>query len=75
VSTNYVQSELRQFDINYDYYYTDAQKPGLKKLKKNGDGIKKEFKTVRDLSVVAELSDYALNPEEVLQKVFMELNK
>ena len=33
VSTNYIQSELRQFDLNYTYYYTDNTKPGLKKLK------------------------------------------
>jgi hypothetical protein len=74
VSSNYVQADLRQFDLNYDYYYTDTQNPGLKKLKKNKDAIRKEFKNVKDLSTFAELENFAQIPDEVLKSVFNVLN-
>ncbi len=74
VSDNYIQSELRQFDLNYMYYYTDNLKPGLKKLKASVSAIKKEFKDVKDVSSVVKQDDYNLNPELALIKVFSQLN-
>jgi hypothetical protein len=75
VSTNYVQSELRQFDLNYDYWYTDTKNPGLKKLKKSAAGIRKEFKNIKDISSIIDDTRFQVNPEIVLKDVFVSLNR
>ncbi len=75
VSTNYVQSELRQFDLIFEYYYTDTNKKGIKKLKSNASSVIKEFKEVKDLSGVVTVEDFDTNREAALQKVFEYLNK
>ncbi len=75
VSTNYVQSELRQFDLTFEYYYTDTQKKGVKKLKSNASSVIKEFKEVKDLSGVVTVEDFDTNREAALQKAFEYLNK
>jgi hypothetical protein len=74
VSTNYIQSELRQFNLSYDYYYYDSQKRQLKKLKKNSSGITKEFKDVKDLSPVIDDKTFDVDPESVMKKAFSYLN-
>ncbi len=74
VSTNYIQSELRQFDLNYDYYYTDIQSPGLKKLKTGSRAVKKEFNDIKDISFIVDVKGYNSNPELSLIKVFTHLN-
>jgi hypothetical protein len=75
VSTNYVQSELRQFDLIYDYYYSDSQKPGLKKLKTNSASILKEFKSIKDISPVFTDAEFTVNQESALKKAFEYLNQ
>ena len=74
VSTNYVQSELRQFDMLYDYYYMDSTKGEIKKLKTNAVSIMKEFKGIKDISPVFTSDDFTRDQEEALRKAFEYLN-
>ena len=75
VSSNIANSELRQFDLSYDYYYFDAAKGSLKKLKNGYANFIREFKDVKDLSAVVADADYITNPEAVLRKGFAFLNQ
>ncbi len=74
VSTNYVQSELRQFDLLYDYYYTNTETKEVKKIKANASSVIKEFKKVKDLSNIVNGDDFSSNPESALKKAFESLN-
>jgi len=74
VSSNYVQSELRQFDLSYEYYYYDKEKKELKKLKANAGSVIKEFKDITDLSLVVNQDDFDTNKEDALRKAFDALN-
>ncbi len=75
VSENYVQSELRQFDLEYDYYYTDTQGKGIKKIKPNAASVIREFKDIKDLSLIASIDEFTANPENAFKKVFGALNQ
>lgn len=75
VTSNIANSELRQFDLTYDYYYYDAVKGSLKKLKSGSANFIKEFKDVKDLSAVVADADYTANPEATLRKGFAFLNQ
>lgn len=75
VSTNYVQSELRQFDLNFEYYYTDNQQKTAKRLKLNSNTIKKEFKAVKDITAFVEDESFTNNTEFSLIKLFLYLNE
>lgn len=75
VSTNYIQSDLREFNLNYDYYYTDTATREARKLKLNLNGLKKEFKSVKDISTFVTQDDITNNPEVSLILIFGELNK
>jgi hypothetical protein len=74
VSTNYTQTELRQFDLLYDYYYSD-ESGGLNKLKTNVSSIIKEFKKVKDISPVFNLEDFSRDQHAALINAFEYLNK
>lgn len=74
VSENYVQSELRQFELKTDYFYYDAVKKLLKKLKFNLSNIIKEFRGIKDVAPVASQDEFATNPEEVMRKIVDYLN-
>ncbi|HAN65555.1 MAG TPA: hypothetical protein DCQ34_04440 [Chitinophagaceae bacterium] len=74
VSTNYVQSELRQFDLIVDYYYFDVQKPGIKKLKISAKNLKSEFSSVADISAITSGDDFEKNTEFALKEIFALLN-
>jgi hypothetical protein len=75
VTTNYIQSELRQFNINVDYYYTDSTGKGLKKLKMNAKSIAKEFASIKDVSSVIDADLLTSEREQELVKIFGELNR
>ncbi len=75
VSSNYVQSELRQFDLEYEYYYTDAEGKGIKKIKPNAASVIKEFKDVKDLLAEISVDDFTANPEAAFCKAFTLLNQ
>jgi hypothetical protein len=72
---NYVQSELRQFNLEYDFFYAEAGSKSLKKLKTNTSTIIKEFKAITDLSAVVTNDALNVNKEETLIKAFGILNK
>jgi hypothetical protein len=74
VSDNYIQSELRQFDLEYEYYYLDNDNKKFKKLKQNPTSIVKEFKDIKDLSTLMTGPEYTANPEAVLKLAFDQLN-
>ena len=74
VSSNYVQSELRQFDLLYDFFYTDSETKTIKKIKLNSSSINKEFKSIKDVSSTIDNDELSANPEEALKKVFAYLN-
>lgn len=74
VTSNYVQSELRQFDLSYEYYYTDTEAKAIKKIKPNASTVIKEFKDVKDLSSVVNADAFSVNPEDALKKTFDYLN-
>jgi hypothetical protein len=75
VSTNYIEPGLRQFDLNYEYYYVDTNAKELKRLKPNINSIIKEFKAVKDVSPLLDKENFNYNPEIAMIKVFNELNK
>ena len=75
VSNNIAQSELRQFDLGFDYYYADSTGKGLKKIKANAASFIKEFKAVKDLTTVVSNEDFTINPETAMQKAIAYLNK
>jgi hypothetical protein len=76
VSTNYVQSELRQFDMDIEYYYYNQATPGkLKKLKLSDKALIAEFKDIRDITELVKAGDLEKNPESVLFSIFASLNQ
>lgn len=75
VSTNYIQSELRQFTLEYAYYYFDAQTKELKKIKLSRKKIIDEFKSTMDVSSFLNDELFNTQPEKVMQIMFEALNK
>ena len=71
---NLGQSELRQFDLQYEYYYTDTETKGVKKIKPNASSVIKEFKSIKDLSSETNNDDFTVNPEEAFCKAFSSVN-
>ena len=74
VSENYIQSELRQFELESDYFYYNAETKSLKKLKMNLASINKEFKSIPDVSAIITNDAFVNNPEEMLKKVIQAFN-
>jgi hypothetical protein len=74
VSSNIGETELRQFDLLYDYFYVDHEKKGIKKLKANPSVIVNEFKKAKDLSAVIDNEAFSLNQEYSMLKAFEALN-
>ncbi|MBK8140089.1 MAG: hypothetical protein IPK57_03180 [Chitinophagaceae bacterium] len=74
VSNNLAQPELRQFDLHYEYYYTDAAGKGVKKIKPNAGNVIKEFKSIKDLSSAVNNESFTSNPEQGLINAFTSLN-
>jgi hypothetical protein len=74
LTTNYAESELREFAVNYNFYYT---KPGSKEiilLRNSESFLKKEFAFKQDISPF--LSDNRTLPEEKkLVLLFQSINK
>jgi hypothetical protein len=65
---------LRQFDLNFDYYYTNQADQKIKKLKLNSSAIQKEFKTKTGITEFFQSEEFSNNPEQALIKVFQFLN-
>ncbi|HNP53794.1 MAG TPA: hypothetical protein PKK69_04235 [Ferruginibacter sp.] len=76
VSTNYVESELRQFDLETEYfYYSQATSGKLKKLKLSDKALIAEFKDIRDITDLVKSGDLEKNPETTLLTIFAAINQ
>jgi hypothetical protein len=74
VSENYVQSELRQFDLNFEFYYHDNQEKKLIKLKLAPKFLRNEFDKYVNVGSLLDLEGLNRNPQFELLKIFMHLN-
>jgi hypothetical protein len=74
VSTNYIQSDLRQFTLEFNFYYVDNTTKEFKKIKLAKKKIVDEFKNKMDVSIFLDEEELEKNPEIALKKVFNALN-
>lgn len=74
VTTNYVQSELRQFDLGFDYYYWNASSKEFKKFKNTHYHVRKELKPYFDISQLFDGPSFSANPDEAMTRIFLALN-
>lgn len=74
VSTNYIQSELRQFDLGYDYYYWNAATKEFKKFKTTHYHVRRELKPYFDISQLFDGPSFSANPDEAMTRIFLALN-
>ena len=75
VSSNYVQSELRQFDLLYDYFIYNASTRSLKKVKNNYNSLLKELTAFGNVSAVFTSDAYSLNPDQALTQAISLINQ
>lgn len=75
VSSNYVQSELRQFDMLFDYFLFNPTTRTLKKVKNNFNSLQKELTALRDVSSVFTTSAYSTNPDQALALAVQLINQ
>jgi hypothetical protein len=73
-SANLAQSELRQFDLEFEYYYSDTESKTMKKIKPNAASVIKEFKNRKDLSADISNEDFTSNPETAFCKAIGLIN-
>jgi hypothetical protein len=74
VTNNYIQSELRQFAVNYSFYYNKKGSSDIILLKNNDSFLKKEFAFKTDISSF--LSENRNLPQEKkLTLLFQSINK
>jgi hypothetical protein len=66
VSSNYVQSELRQFDLLFDYFLYNPTTKSIKKLKNNFNAIQKELSAFGNASGVFTSDAFTVNPDQAL---------
>lgn len=74
VSTNYIQPDLREFELILEYHYTDSELK-MRKIKPNSVNVIKEFKEVKNLTEVAEADLFSTNADAAFYKVFEYLNR
>ena len=74
VTTNYIQSELRQFELNFDYYYTDSTNITLKKFKTSESGLKNEFSSKKNCFVNLDFSTIGADKEGFLKSFFQTIS-
>ena len=75
VSSNYVQSELRQFDLLYDYFVYNASTRTLKKVKNSYNGLLKELTAFGNVAAVFTSEAYNLNPDQALKQAISLINQ
>jgi hypothetical protein len=71
-STNYVQPELREFDLSYTYYYYDAKTKTLEELPSYYSKIEKKLSSKVNIGNYVSKNAYNLNVEESLITIFKE---
>ena len=74
VSTNYIQSELRQFTTEFLYYYYDHQKKSFKKLKLSKRKLNEEFSSKNIPDNLVEDAAFDIQPEIAAQIFFQFIN-
>lgn len=74
VTTNYIQSELRQFDLSFEYFYFSTATSEMKKIKLSSNFLKREFKSVNHISEILASKNLAVNHESILNEIFISLN-
>lgn len=74
VSSNYIQSDLRQFNLEYNYYFLKNSTNEFKKIKPSRKKVIEEFSNIVDLSSSIDYEEMNNNPEIALKKVFNILN-
>lgn len=74
VSTNYIQSDLRQFTLEFNFYFTNNATKELKKIKLSKKKIVEDFNKIMDVSIFFDEEELNKNPELALKKVFNALN-
>lgn len=75
VSTNYVQSDLRQFDLASEYYYYSPGMQELKKLKPQLYALQKEFNAIKDVTKTISKEELSINHDKGMRQVFAYLNQ
>ena len=74
VSTNILQSDLRQFELQFEYAYKTRESE-LKRLKPVYFQVYKELKTIIDIREIVEPQSYSANPDLALLKIFAAIDK
>jgi hypothetical protein len=74
VSENYIQPDLRRFDLVAEYFYTGPDKK-LKKIKQGTANVVKEFKDVKDLKNVVADDAFSMNTDGAFKRMFEYLDK
>ena len=75
VSSNYVQSELRQFDLLYDYFLYNVTTRSLKKIKNTFSGMKGAMSALGDVSAVFTSEAFAVNPDQAIKQAVSIIHK
>lgn len=75
VSSNYVQSELRQFDLLYDYFVYNASTRSLKKIKNSFSAIQSALSAFGEVSTVFTSDSFAVNPDQAIKQAVSIIHK
>lgn len=75
VSSNYVQSELRQFELLYDYFVFNPATRSLKKVKNSYNSLQKELNAISDVSAVFTSAAFSENPDLALKNAITLINQ
>ena len=74
VTSNYIDASLRQYDLDYEFYYLDRKTRSLKKIRLTAYDVQKEFKDKIDLSGMLGNSSLPSDPEGTLKMIITQLN-
>jgi len=74
-TTNIGQVDLRQFELEFDYYYTGPGFYGLKKIKTNDSFLKKTFNDKINMDQFIDQHDKKKRINEFMVELFEALNK
>ena len=75
VTTNIVESDLRQFELGYDYYYVNKSTGAIKKIRYSYNGLKKEFAPIKDISSLINNNKLSGNRDIVINTIFAFINR
>jgi len=73
VPTNYVEADMRQFEMEISYYVYNRETKDFHRLKHNYQAIKKEYGSVPNFASLVTKPEVESNPEKALRKLFNSL--